>query len=590
MLHSIRWRIAVPFVLLILASIWALGFYLSNFMANTYISNLRSHLTEQARLISNMAEPYINVDTEGLDALAKELGQQIDARVTIIDEDGWVLGDSESDPATMENHADRPEVVEALSGAVGVSTRYSLTLGYQMMYVAVPVVSDGAEIGVARLALPLTEVNAYSAHINYVVAIAAAIASALAIVVALLIAKVTTNPVRKLTQMSRRIAKGELDQRIHVSSRDEIGELAQTFNQMSAKLREMVALISGTRDKMAAILSNMADGALIIDGQGKVAMANDAAERILGIKEEEMLSRSFIEVARDHELADILTRCMETGEQQSGQAETELDRRFLRMIATPIETDGEAGSLIIIQDFTEQRRLETVRRDFVSNISHELRTPLASIKALSETLCEGAIADESVARDFLERINVEVDKLGQMVQELGQLSRIESGEVAFNMEPIEIGDVIAWVGQRLRPQADRAGLSLTMEVPATLPQALADREQVEYVLLNLLHNAIKFTPHGGQIVLSARVAGDYAIAVSVADTGIGIPPEDISRIFERFYKADQARAGGGTGLGLAIAKHIIHAHGGQISAESTEGKGSTFTFTLPLASTHTPKP
>ena len=589
MLRSIRWKIAVPFVVLILASIWALGFYISNFMVNTHMTTLRSQLTDQARLVSNMAEPYINVDTEGLDDLAKELGQQIDARVTIIDQDGWVIGDSESDPTTMENHADRLEVVEAISGVVGVSTRYSLTLGYQMMYVAVPVISDGAEIGAARVALPLTTVNAYSAHINYVIAIAAAIASALAIVIALLIARVTTNPVRQLTQMSRRIAEGELDQKIHVSSRDEIGELAQSFNQMSARLNDMVTLISGERDKMSAILSNMADGALIIDGQGKVAMVNDAAEKILNLAEQEMLSCSLIEVVRDHELANVFTRCMESGEQQSGQAETEPDRKLLRMIATPVETNGETGCLIILQDLTELRRLETVRRDFVSNISHELRTPLASIKALTETLQEGAIADQSVAHDFLERLNVEVDKLEQMVQELGQLSRIESGEVTFNIESIEIGDVIGQVSQRLRPQADRAGLRLETEYPATLPQALMDREQVEYVLLNLLHNAIKFTPQGGKIMVSANIRGD-ALAISVADTGVGIPSEDISRIFERFYKTDRARAGGGTGLGLAIAKHIVHAHGGTIWAESIEGKGSIFTFTLPLASAYFPKP
>ncbi len=340
---------------------------------------------------------------------------------------------------------------------------------------------------------------------------------------------------------------------------------------------------------MSAILSNMADGALIIDGQGKVAMVNNAAERILNLTEREMLSRSPIEVIRDHELVNVLTRCMQSGEQQSGQAETEPDRKFLRITATPVETNGETGCLIILQDLTELRRLETVRRDFVSNISHELRTPLASIKALTETLQEGAIADESVALDFLERLNVEADKLEQMVKELGQLSRIESGEVAFNTESINIGDVISQVSQRLRPQADRAGLNIETDAPATLPQALADREQMEYVLLNLLHNAIKFTPPGGKITASANIRGD-TIAISVADTGVGIPAEDISRIFERFYKADRARAGGGTGLGLAIAKHIVHAHGGQIWAESIEGKGSTFTFTLPLSSVHFSKP
>jgi len=582
MFRSIRWRIAVPFLLLILASIWALGFYLSNFIADAYVANLRSHLTDQAQLASEMAAPYFEGDAEQLDTMAKDAGQEIDARITIIDRDGWVLADSDSDPAAMENHADRPEVIQGLSGTVGVSTRYSLTLGYHMMYVAAPIESGGMAIGVARLALPLSQVNAYTARVTYAAAIAAAIASAVAVALAILIARVTTSPVRKLTQMSTSMAAGELDQQIQVSSRDEVGELAHAFNQMSAKIREMVNLISGERDKMAAVLSNMADGALITDRQGRVTLANAAAQRMLRRSQQEMVGRSFIEVARDHELADVLGRCLESGDLQAGEAETEPDRRFLRMIATPIDGGGQAGALVILQDLTELRRLETVRRDFVSNISHELRTPLASIKALAETLQEGAITDQSVAHDFLERVNVEVDKLAQMVDELSQLSRIESGDVAFNIEPTDIGDIIESVVQRLGPQGERSGLGLEIHVPDSLPRAMADGEQVEYVLLNLLHNAIKFTPQGGHIVVTARASQD-ALEVSVADTGIGIAPSDIPRIFERFYKADRARAGGGTGLGLAIARHIVQAHGGRIWAESVEGKGSTFTFTLPTA-------
>jgi len=582
MFSSMRWRIAIPLLLLILASIWALGFYLSDFIADTYVTNLRSHLTNQARLASKMAVPYVEDDAQGLDTLAKEVGQEIEARVTIIDRDGRVLGDSDTDPATMENHADRPEVVEGLSGTVGVSTRYSLTLGYHMMYVAAPIESGGMVIGVARLALPLSQVNAYTASVTRAVAIAAGIASAVAVVLAILIARVTTNPVRKLTQMCASIAAGELDHRIQISSRDEVGDLAEAFNHMASKLKDMVSTVSGERDKMAAILSNMADGALIIDEQERVAMANAAAQRMLGLAERDMLSRSFMEVARDHELGDVLKRCLQSGQQQSGQVETEPDRRFLRMIATPIETEGEVGSLIILQDLTELRRLETMRRDFVSNVSHELRTPLASIKALAETLQDGAISDQAVAHDFLDRVNVEVDKLAQTVHELSQLSRIESGDVAFNIEPVEIGDVIESVVQRLRPQVERSGLSLDTDIPSPSPRAMADSEQLEYVLLNLLHNAIKFTTHGGRILLTATATKD-AILISIADTGVGVSPDDIPRIFERFYKADRARAGGGTGLGLAIAKHIVQAHGGQIWAESVEGKGSTFTFTLPTA-------
>jgi two-component system phosphate regulon sensor histidine kinase PhoR len=248
------------------------------------------------------------------------------------------------------------------------------------------------------------------------------------------------------------------------------------------------------------------------------------------------------------------------------------------VIATPLE--DEDGCLLLLQDLTELRRLETVRRDFVANISHELRTPTASIKALAETLRDGAIDDPSVAKDFLAKINAEADKLTQMVQELGDLSRIESGEAPIQSKPFNMAEAIEQAVGRLKAQADRAGLSLSVEPVSPLPQALGDRDRVEQVLVNLIHNAIKFTPPGGTITVSAKATIDD-ILVSVSDTGVGISADDLPRIFERFYKADRARTGGGTGLGLAIAKHIVEAHGGRIWAESVEGKGSTFSFTLP---------
>jgi len=251
------------------------------------------------------------------------------------------------------------------------------------------------------------------------------------------------------------------------------------------------------------------------------------------------------------------------------------------VVATPLSGDG--GCLAHIQDLTELRRLEMIRQDFISNISHELRTPIASVKALAETLNEGAVEDPSVAKDFLSRINAEADKLAQMVQELGELSRIESGEAPLQIRSINIAEAIGHAVDRLRAQADRAELKLDIDSPPTLPEVLADEARVEQVLVNLIHNAIKFTPSGGRISISAK-AKDNDIMVSVADTGIGIPPDDLPRIFERFYKADKSRTGGGTGLGLAIAKHIVEAHDGRIWAESVEGKGSNFNFTLPLTS------
>jgi two-component system phosphate regulon sensor histidine kinase PhoR len=250
------------------------------------------------------------------------------------------------------------------------------------------------------------------------------------------------------------------------------------------------------------------------------------------------------------------------------------------VIATPLPNGNEY--LVRIQDLTELRRLQMVRQDFISNISHELRTPIASVKAIAETLNEGASADPSVAKDFLNKINAEADRLAQMVQELSELSRIESGEAPLQKRLFNISDAIVRAVDRLRPQVDRAGLHIQTDFAANLPKVLADEDRIEQVLVNIIHNAIKFTQASGKINISAK-RDNNNIMVSISDTGIGIPADDLPRIFERFYKADKSRSGGGTGLGLAIAKRIVEAHGGKIWAESIEGKGATFTFTLSAA-------
>ena len=580
MFHSIRWRIAAAFIALILVCIGGLSVYLLQFVQDNYLSNLELQLSNQARLVGDVAEPYFVSSQTSIDVVTRKLGEQIDARVTIIDKSGVVLGDSEEDPAAMENHSNRPEVIDALSGGVGSSVRYSTTLGCDMMYVAVPVMLNDEVVGISRVALPLTKVNESLGQISRTIIGVAAIAAIIAVLVAMQISRATTEPVKELTQMSKKMAEGELDQKIRISSKDEVGELAGAFNQMAANLKEMVALLTTERDRMFAILSRMSDAIFVVDGDAKVTMMNREAEAIFKISQDKTLGRTFIEIVHDYELDELVKHCLSTEEQQTGFVEDKSQKKFLRVIATPLQ--DEAGCLVLLQDLTELRKLEAIRRDFISNVSHELRTPISSLKALAETLYEGAIDDPSVSRDFLERINIEVDRLARMVQELGELSRIESSEVCLEKTLVDLTDVVERAVGRLGAQASRAGINLEIEPHPALPRVMAEEDRVEQVLVNLIHNAIKFTSAGGEIHVSARVEDDK-ILVSVADTGIGIPAEDLPRIFERFYKVDKARTGGGTGLGLAIAKHIIEAHGGKIWTESVEGKGSTFNFTLPVA-------
>ncbi len=578
MRHSIRWRTVISFTVLILVCIVGISSYLYFFFKDSYIDSLSSQLTEQATIISYTSEPYFADNTTAtIDAEVKSLGQRIDSRITIISLNGTVLGDSIDDPSTMENHATRPEVAAALNGTDATIIRYSSTLGYNMLYAAVPISIGGKVVGCARTAIPLTAIDNHTQHILITIIWVSFLAALAAFVLALQLSKLTTDPVRKLTQMARKISEGDLNQEIKTASRGEIGELATAFNLMAVKLKEMIRLIGMDRDRMSVILSQMSDGIILLDVEGKITAVNEAAKEILQITEENAVGHIFIEAVHDYELHELVSKCIETKEECTGSVEIGSTKQFLLAIATPLEG---AGCLLLLQNLTELKRLDAVKRDLSANISHELRLPIASIKALAETLAQGALDDPSVAKEFLGQINAETDRLAQMVQELGDLSRIESGQSPLVKRSIGIGEVIKRAAERIKPQADRAGLSINIDIASDLPPVAADRDRIEQVLVNLLHNSIKFTPSGGGITISAISSGD-SLQVSVADTGVGIPADDLLRIFERFYKADRARSGGGTGLGLAIVKHIIEAHGGKIWAQSVEGKGATFTFMLP---------
>jgi len=581
MFRSIQWRITVSFVLVVLIIMGILGVYLVNSTRNSQLDNLRSQLENEARITAEASLPgFLSPDElNDLDTLAKKLGAEIEARVTIIALNGTVLGDSEEDPSAMENHANRPEIVDALATGVGESTRYSTTLGQKMMYVAVPISDQYEILGVARVSLPLTVVENVVRQVSVSVIIAMTVATALVILAAWSIARITTRPIRKLTVASRRITSGELGQKITIEAKDEVGELTHAFNEMSAKTKELVETISEDRTRLATILDNMTDAVIMIDIEGKISLANRAAEKLFNIKDAE--NKPLIEAVRDHEVDELLKLCLKTAGTQTVQYESGISKRYLRAIAIPVIHDGLTSVLLLLQDLTELRNLQTTRRELIGNISHEFRTPLAGIKAMVETLGGGAIDDKKVARDFLTRIDSEVERLTQLVTELTELSRIETGKAELRQEPMNLNQLVDEVIAQLSPQAERQKLSISQDFAADLPSVPADKGRVRQVISNLIHNAIKFTRPGGKITITTRTL-EGLVVVDIADTGLGIPEEDLPHVFERFYKGDKARAGEGTGMGLAIAKHVVEAHGGSIWVRSEEGKGSTFSFSLPL--------
>ena len=590
MFRSIRWRIAVPYVVLILIATTALALYFSSSLREDHIAELRAQLTAEARWVADAVQPLLadGGRIETVDPAAKRWGRLLDSRVTVIRADGVVLGDSDQDPAAMENHLGRPEVrqaleaLEALGQGVGVSTRSSQTVGYDMMYAAVPVEVDGKVVAIARAALPLTRVEAQVDRLRSTLLAASLVTALLAILLAMLIAERTARPIRRLTRAAERVAEGDLNARLFLTTRDEVGQLAAAFNHMADQLHEKVTTLAGERGRLAAVLERMADGVVITDGGGHVQLINPAASRLLSTSEANALGRSFAQVVRNHRLIELWQACREQGREQVAAVETDRLGLFLQAIVTPFHEADSHGYLVILQDLTQIRRLETVRRDFISNISHELRTPLAALKALVDTLHDGALEDPPAAERFLNRMEIEVDALTQMVQELLELSRIESGRAPLHLVPVPVSDLVLPPVERLRPQAERANLSLTIALPPDLSPVLADAERIQQVVTNLVHNAVKFTLPGGQVTVSAGRAGDEVV-IKVHDTGVGIPSDALPRIFERFYKADRARSGGGTGLGLAIARHIVQAHGGRIWAESVEGRESAFYFSLLVA-------
>ncbi len=595
-MNSIRWRIAIPFVILILILMAFVAGYLAYFIRQSYLSELEDQLISQALVISSeFGKSYPSqfssgrplLESEAVDLLTHEWAELTGMRYTIVREDGVVIGESFEDREEMDNHRDRPEIIQARENGIGQSIRYSDTTGYEMMYVAIPIKNQNEIIGYIRIAMPIKQIQANLGEIFKVMGTVTIISSIVAILLAMGIASQATRPLRELThavtQLSRSVRDGEIAlSKIKPSTIDEIGDLSTAFNTMVLKLREQLNALETEQLKMAAVLGEMSDGVLIVNDRGLIQLINPAAEKVFDTNKEAAIGKTLVEVVRHHIIVDTWKTCQSNQIDQTASFEFGQKRIYIHMVASPLITVMPGSILLLFQDLTLVRKLETVRRDFISNISHELRTPLASLKVLTETLQETAFDDPPAAQRFLQQMETEVDALSLMVNELVELSRIESGKVPLQLGKAVPKDIIDQAVDRLLLQAERSGLTIEIECSETIPPVLADSKRMEQVLVNLLHNSIKFTPAGGKILVRALENEKY-IQFSVQDTGIGISNDDLARIFERFYKVDRARSSGGTGLGLAIARHLVEAHGGKIWVVSKQGAGSTFFFTVPKA-------
>ena len=603
MLHSrtVRWRTAFSYALVVLLIMAALAFFGLRLLAASALDARVADATQQtAATAQSPTLPPIWDDAKALTAQLSEWSTILNARGTAFALDGRPLADSAIPPQQMSTAIPRPEVRAAAAGGIGRSRRSDDVLAAEVMYIAYPVrrsaagssAADGGEIiGVLRWAFPITGLTApFDAVRSQLLWLFGLTTLVLALLMGFQAERATAT-VRQLTGVAERITAGELDARIIALSSGEIGQLARAFNRMADNLEDQIRKSAQETDRLNTVMYVMTDGMIMVNKKGQVQLINPAAARLLNTTENDAFSRTFVQVVRDHRIAEVWQRCKNSGRQELDAIDLH-GGRFLQVVVTPFLQGVDRGYLIMLQDLTRLRRLQTVRQDFVSNVSHELRTPLAALRALVDTLRDGALDDPPAAQRFLDRMEVEVDSLTQMVQELLELSRIESGGAPLEIVTASTDRTIRPGAERLRPQAERAELTLAIDIPPNLPNVHADAMRIQQVVTNLVHNAIKFTPQGGFITVTARHTGPL-VTVEIKDTGVGIPAEDLPRIFERFYKADRARAGGGTGLGLAIAKHIVHAHQGDIWVKSRQGKGSSFFFTLPVAdssTTFTPNP
>ncbi|MEK7857867.1 MAG: ATP-binding protein [Elusimicrobiota bacterium] len=532
------------------------------------IRGLEGTLITQARLIAQSGKP-----TD-----ARRFAEACGCRVTFISADGKVLGDSEVPPAELaavENHKDRPEVAAALLGRTGLDIRHSRTVGHDFLYAAVPL----NHAGVVRAALPLTQIQSRVAATRRAIGGAALMVLVAGLLAALWLSRSLSRPVLEMSAVAERLARGDHAARVRDLAQDEHGRLGATLNLLAETVQRQVRELSQEKGRLLSILSNMVEAVVAVDSHARVLAVNPAVTALFGVKEEDALGKPFLEALRHHQLNVLLASVLKEQAPRSGEVRIFVPAELV-FEAHAVPLDG--GALLVLHDITRLRRLEQVRREFVANVSHELRTPLTSIQGFAETL-RGAAKDDAAARDeFLGEIESGAQRLTLLVDDLLELSAIESGKRAPRLETVDLAALAREVAQSLEPVARRKDARVSVEAEAGLPPAQGDRAQLRRVLTNLLDNALKYNRQGGTVTVTTRMEGAL-VALRVADTGAGIPPQDLPRIFERFYRVDKARSVelGGTGLGLSIVKHIVEAHGGSVAVESRLGEGSAFTFTIP---------
>jgi two-component system phosphate regulon sensor histidine kinase PhoR len=585
--RRLLWQLYPPYLLITVAALLALSWYATRTLREVHLQEVANDLQGKAQLVAESLETIRAIgQPEAVAAQTRQLAERAGARITVVQPNGTVVGDSEEDPARMMNHADRPELREALAGRVGTMARSSPTLGHEMMYVAVPLREGGRIVGAVRASVPLTPINRLVRSISsrfYVSAVVAGLVVALA---SLAVSRRISRSLYELTQGARSFARGELQHRLPLPETEELRLLATAMNHMAVELDSRLQTLVSQRNQLEALLGSMQDGVLAVDGQEHVIILNAAAARMVGADPQQGLGRSIQEVVRNSDLQKFVAEVL-AGE---GLAEAEV------VVEGPSEQYMDAhgavlrdaqglkiGAVVVLHDITEFKRLAAIRRDFVANVSHELKTPITLIKGFVETLLDGNPHSPEDVDRFLGIIAKQANRMYAIIEDLLSLSRVEQedgGRIA--RENVCLRGVLEAALKDCEPKAGAKKIRLILDCDEKI-RADLNGPLMEQVIINLVDNAIQYSEAGQTVQVGAAVSG-AEVTLYVRDHGSGIPREHLPRVFERFYRVDKgrSRALGGTGLGLAIVKHIVQAHGGRISVQSTVGEGSTFHIHVPV--------
>ncbi len=575
---GIMWKQFFCYFLIIIATVSVLAFFTSREIERHHIGQIERNLKHQAELIEEtLYHLSFEEHSDKIDEIVNKISKKIGTRITVIKPNGVVIGDSEEYPKNMENHATRPEIADALKGEIGKSIRFSTTVKKNMLYLVLPVKRNNKIIGVIRTSLPLEKVKELINVINRKIFYWTIALIVFGLILNLIFSRIFAKPISEIVQSTKKIAGGDFTTRISTNRKDELGELATALNWMTGEIQRLFTEVATEKEELAAILSSMIEGVVVLDADGKIILTNDGFKTICELpNSESAIGRYYWEILRSTDFKQLIDEVQDKGVTEA--LEIHIRNKTYLGNATLTREKGKEETVAVLHDITEIRRLDLMKSEFVASASHELRTPLTAIKGFVETLEEGA---EGEKQHFLQIIKRHTDRMINLVSDLLLLSNLEAKERKLEIDNIDLKEVFSNVVNIFKDKVKKKELKIELLIPDGFLIIKGDSFFIEQVFINLLDNAIKYTQEG-EIKIELFDL-DKQVRIEMSDTGVGIPKEHLSRLFERFYTVDKARSRelGGTGLGLSIVKHIVLLHNGRIDVESELGKGSKFLIVLP---------